>query len=617
MAIKATGTRGPRRGTAHRGRKPPTVPESTIITPPKREGVISLPSTLTVKQLAEFLQRSPVDVIKELMKNGIMATINQLIDYDTAAIIATDMGYEVQEEVRPEAEATLPALLPEGEAGLLKRRPAVVTIMGHVDHGKTTLLDSIRQTNVTAQEVGGITQHLGAYQVEVHGQHITFLDTPGHEAFTAMRARGAQVTDIAVLVVAADDGIMPQTVEAIDHSRAAGVPIVVALNKIDVPNANPERVKRQLAELGLMIEEWGGDVVCVPTSAKKKEGIDDLLEHILLVAEMQELKADPHRHARGIVIEAELDKTKGPLATVLIQEGTLRLGDRVVVGSTWGRVKALYNDRGKHIKRAEPATPVEVLGLNDVPQVGDGFQVMPDEKTARAIALDNQARKERETAQPAKMVSLDELFAQIQAGEVKELNLILKTDVQGSIEPIKSSLERMEHDGVKVRVLHSGTGSITESDVLLAIASKGIILGFNSRPEPGARRLAETRGVDIRFYDVIYHLVEDVDRALAGMMEPTYSEVIEGHAEVRQVFRVAKGAVAGVYVLDGKVSRSAQARLMRQGEKVYEGKVASLRHFKEDVREMSAGFECGVGLESYAAFEVGDIIELYRLEANS
>lgn len=582
-----------------------------------RERQIKIPPVLTVQQLAELLQVSAVEVIKQLMRNGVIASINQSIDFDTAAIVAADFGYEAQEA--PSAQTAVAAregkkYLPSLEDSTVPR-PPIVTVMGHVDHGKTSLLDAIRQTNVIATEVGGITQHIGAYQVEVNGRKITFLDTPGHEAFTAMRARGAQVTDIAVLVVAADDGVMPQTVEAINHARAAGVPIVVAINKIDKPNANPELVKKQLAEQGLLIEEWGGDVVCVPISAKRKQGISDLLENILLVADMLELRANPQLPAEGVVIEAGLDKTKGPLATVLVQSGTFAVGDIVVVGDTWGKIKAMFNDKGKRVKKADPATPVKILGLNSVPQAGDTFLVVSSEREARTLAHNRQQEKQRALLKTARAPSLDDLFAQIQEGKVKELNVVLKTDVQGSIEPIKNSLERLSTDQVKVKVIHSDSGSITESDVLLALASKGIIIGFGTRVEPGAKRLAEMEGVDIRNYQVIYNLVEDVEKALKGMLEPVYMEVMQGQAEVRAVFPVGKkGKVAGVYVSEGKVSRNDLARILRNGEIIHQSSISSLRRFKEDVKEVPAGFECGVGIEGFIDFQVGDIIQAYRKE---
>jgi len=594
---------------------PPAAKERPEATAAKPERQLTIPRSLTVKQFADLAGVSAVEVIKQLMRNGIMASINQVIDYETAAIVASDLGYEALEEQRAVSaqKAKRYKRFKEEDTTVQKPRPPVVTIMGHVDHGKTKLLDAIREANVAATEVGEITQHIGAYQVEIHDQKITFLDTPGHEAFTAMRARGAQVTDIAILVVAADDGVMPQTIEAIDHARAADVPIVVAINKMDKPEANAQRVKQQLADLGVLCEEWGGDVVCTTVSAKKKEGISDLLENLLIVAELEELKANPERRAQGVVIEAKLDKTKGPLATVLIQSGTLKVSDPFTVGDTWGKVKAMFNDKGKRLKRAEPATPAEVLGFNDVPQAGDILTVTTSEKEARTLAQKQQEEKRLAALSPRRAFSLSDLFSQIRDGRVKELNIILKTDVQGSIEPIKTSLERLNIDEVKVNILHSSSGSITEGDVLLALASKGIVIGFNTRPEPGAKQLADAEGVDIRLYEVIYNLVDDVEKAMKGMLEPTYVEVAEGQAEVRAIFpAVRRGRVAGVYVSDGKVTRGAQARIIRHGEVVFESSVASLKRFKDDVREVSTGFECGVGIEGYDDFEIGDIIELYR-----
>ena len=575
--------------------------------------LIEIPHSVAVRQLADLLQVSAIDVIKQLMRNGVFANINQVIDYETAAAVAVNLGYEAHPEPRAAHLGESRRYRPRDEELTgLQLRPPVVTIMGHVNHGKTRLLDAIRQTNVMDSEAGGITQHIGAYQVEVNEQKITFLDTPGHEAFTAMRARGAQVTDITILVVAADDGVMPQTLEAIDHARAAGVPIVVAINKIDKPEANPEAVKQQLADAGLLIEEWGGDVVCVPISAKEKLGISELLENLLVVAEMEELKADPSQPAVGVVIEAELDKTKGPLATVLIQNGTLKVGDTVVVGSTWGRVKAMFNDMGKRVRKAEPAMPVELLGLDSVPQVGDTLTSVAGEHQARALI-----QKRQKEIQP-KAVSLDNLYDQISTGQVKELNVILKADVQGSIEPIRSSLERLATEQVQVRIIHSGSGNITESDVMLAIASKGLIIGFGTGIEAGARRLASTEGVDIRSYDVIYNLVDDVEKALKGMLEPTYIEVIEGRAEVRAVFPSSKKSkVAGVYVTEGKVSRGASVRVRRGEQIITESVVSSLRRFKDDVKEVTSGYECGVGIEGFSDFEVGDILELFRREKAS
>jgi translation initiation factor IF-2 len=571
---------------------------------------ISLPPTLSVKQLADLLQVSAVEVIKQLMRNGVMANINQAVDFDTASLVADHFGYKTKKQPIL-AKIKRPVLTGSGK---LSPRPPVITIIGHVDHGKTSLLDAIRQSNVIATEAGAITQHIGAYQVEVDSRKITFLDTPGHEAFTAMRARGTQITDIAVLVVAADDGVMPQTIEAINHARAADVPIVVAINKIDKQNANPDKVKQQLADLDLLIEEWGGDTVCVPISAKKKQGIGELLENLLLVADILELKGEHDCPAEGVVIEARLDKTRGPVATLLVQKGTLKPGDNIAISSTWGRVKAMFNELGKHLKKAEPATPVEVLGLNAVPRAGDSFNVVSNEREARML-LEKHKDTQQRIPSHAKTLSLSDLSTQISAGQIKELNIILKTDVQGSIEPIRDSLEQLGDEKVKVRVIHSGSGSITESDVLLALASKGIIIGFNSRPEPGAQRLAEAEGISIRHYNVIYELVKDVDKALKGMLEPTYTEVIEGQAEILAVFDTGKkGRVAGVSVKEGKLRRDALARVIRKGESIHESRINSLRRFKDDVKEIATGFECGIKIEGFADFQVGDIIQSYKQE---
>ncbi len=599
----------------------PTGEEISASSSPAKADAIEIPDTLGVKQLADLLQVSAIDVIKRLMRNGIMANINQAIDYESAAAVAASLGYEAQ--LKPHADRKSPSLIRElkkqqlqqdKELSGLKLRPPVVTVMGHVNHGKTRLLDAIRQTNVMDTEVGGITQHIGAYQVEVNGQKVTFLDTPGHEAFTAMRAHGAQVTDIAILVVAADDGVMPQTLEAMDHARAAGVPIVVAINKVDMPEANPELVKQQLADAGLLIEEWGGDTVCVLVSAKEKQGISELLENLLVVAEIEELKADPSRPAAGVVIEAELDKTKGPLATVLVETGTLRLGDTIVVGNTWGRLKAMFNDAGKRVRRAGPSTPVEILGLNSVPHEGDTLTVMASERQAKTL-IEKRQSEIQQGSSLSKSVNLSNLFEQVSAGRVKELNVILKTDVQGSVEPIRSSLEQLATDEVKVRVIHSSSGNITESDVMLAIASRGLIIGFSTDSEPGARRLAEMEGVSIRHYDVIYNLVDDVDKALKGMLEPSQVEIIEGRAEIRAIFPAPKRQkIAGVYVTENKVTRGASVRVLRQKEVIVESIVSSLKRFKDDVKEVTSGYECGVGIQNFSEFEVGDILEFFRIE---
>jgi translation initiation factor IF-2 len=566
---------------------------------------VELPPSITVKQLADVLKVEPVKVIKQLMRKGIMANINQTLDFNTASITAADFGYA------PKAAKEHRALpyRKERAKGKLSVRPPVVTVMGHVDHGKTTLLDVIRKTNVTAHEAGAITQHIGAYQALVDGRRITFLDTPGHEAFTAMRARGAQATDIVILVVAADDGVMPQTVEAINHAKAAKVPIVVAINKVDKPDANRERVKQQLADSGLVVEEWGGDTVCVSISAKQGQGISDLLENLFLVADILELKADPDSAAEGVVIEAKLDKTKGPLATLLVQKGTLRRGDVVVAGSAWGKIKAMFDDAGKQVHKAEPSTPVEVLGLNEVVKSGDLFIVLPDEHEARSII------EKQKYPRPRTTLSLSALSSQISEGQIKELNIVLKTDVEGSIEPIKTSIERLGTDKIKARVIHAASGGVTESDVLLASASNGIIVGFNTPTSLGAIQLASVEAVGIQHYDVIYKLIEDVDKTLKGMLEPTYAEVLSGRAEVRAIFASGKlGKIAGIYVMEGKVRRDAQVRILRQNKITCDSRVSSLKRFKEDVTEVSTGLECGLGIEGFVDFQVGDIIEFYRTE---
>ena len=599
-----------------------TAPANKPAPAAKSAPTVELPKILTVKELGDLLRTSPVEVIKDLMKNGVMATINQSIDYDTAAIVAHDLGFEpaeaAAEEAAEESAAEAPKAAVEEEAvdpATLQPKPPVVTVLGHVDHGKTSLLDRIRQTTVTEREAGGITQHIGAYQVEVNGHHIAFLDTPGHEAFTAMRARGAQVTDLAVLVIAADDGIMPQTLEAIDHARAAGVPIVVAITKTDLPDANPDRVKQQLAEHELNIEEYGGDVICVPVSAKTGEGVDTLLENILVAAEVLELRANPDRPASGTVIEAEMDRTRGPTATVLVQNGTLRVGDVVLVEKTWGRTKAMFNEHGQRVKSAGPGEPVVVLGLQEVPQAGDALKVVSDDKTARHAVIRRLREEEAASLHIRPRVTLDTLYGAISEGKVKELNLILKTDVQGSIEPIRQSLERLSTQEVRVKIIHVGPGSVTESDVMLAIASKGIIISFNTPIEPGAERLVEQESVDLRRYDVIYKVTEDVEKALKGMLDPIYVDVVTGHIEVRQVFQLRRrGQVAGCYVRDGVATASDLVRLMRDDEQIADTKVSSLRRFQEDVREVQTGFECGLMLEGVTDFHEGDVVEFYRRE---
>jgi translation initiation factor IF-2 len=580
---------------------------------------VAVPPFLTVKELAELMSVNPTEIIREMMKHNVLATINQQIDYDTAAIVAIGLGYEVS-EAKPEVEEDLgEALAAQQEAseiGRLVTRAPVVTIMGHVDHGKTKLLDSIRSANVMATEAGGITQHIGAYQVEITGKRITFLDTPGHEAFTAMRARGAQVTDIAILVVAADDGVMPQTLEALSHAKAANVPIVVAINKMDKEQANPDRVMTQLSEQELVPTQWGGETEYIPVSARTGEGIQTLLETILLVAEIAELKANPGKQAAGAVIEAEMDRNRGPIATVLIQNGTLNLRDYVVVGSTWGRVKAMNDDKGRKLRKAEPSTPVEILGLASVPQAGDTLLVAPDETTAKQIA-EQRARQRRfqESAEGIKTVNLDDLFAQIQAGRVKELRIVLKADVQGSLEAITQTLAKLPAEEVKVNVLHKATGGITESDVGLAYASGAIIIGFNVRPDAAAKRAADNSHVDIRFYDVIYELADDVQKAMKGMLDPKFQDVTDGYAEVRAVFRLPKNEqAAGLMVTEGKVTRNSKVRLLRGGAVIYDGTISSLKRFKEDVRDVAQGYECGIGLNNFNDFQEGDTLEFYRTE---
>src|SRR3990172_2839445 len=587
--------------------------------------VVELPSVSTVRQLASLINASPIDIIKQLMSNGVMANINQQLDFDTAAIVAQELGYEARPEAAPvpEEEPEDKSQAPEWRRVIeaeavedLVTRPPVVTILGHVDHGKTSLLDVIRKTNVAAGEAGGITQRIGAYQVEHHGRKITFLDTPGHEAFTAMRMRGAQSTDIAILVVAADDGVMPQTREAIAHAKAARVPIIVALNKIDKPNANQDRVKQQLSEVGLTPDEWGGKIIVVPVSAKQKVGMDDLLEAILLVADDTAIKANPQAVAAGTVVEAELDKAKGVVATLLVQNGTLRAGDVLVAGAAHGRIRAMFNDKGQPIREASPSAPVSVLGLSDVPAPGDLFRVVPSEREARAIVAERkQAQKDAES-KSAKPLSLDQVFAKFQAGETKELTLIIKADMQGSLEPIVNSLEKLSTaDGPKVNVLYAETGNVTENDVMLATASKAIIIGFAVSADAAAQPLAKTTGVSIRQYDVIYRVIEDVEKALQGLLEPEYEPVVIGRAEVRAVFRIPKvGHIAGCLVREGEIRRSAKARVIRNNRVEFEGEVASLRHEKDDVREVQKGFECGVGLKDFEAFKAGDILEFFVIE---
>ncbi|MCA9824866.1 MAG: translation initiation factor IF-2 [Dehalococcoidia bacterium] len=585
--------------------------------PSTRSRTIAIPPALTVKELGDLAGVSPVEIIKRLMTNGIMAAQNQTIDYDTAATIALDLGLE------PEEAGATPVAAPEidseetfeDDPSTLVDRPAVVTILGHVDHGKTSLLDAIRKTKVTEGEAGGITQHIGAYQTEAAGKTITFIDTPGHAAFTAMRARGANVTDIAVLVVAADDGIMPQTIEAISHVKAAGVPMIVAINKSDLPAANPDRVKSQLTEHNVVVEDYGGDVVAVSVSATTGAGLDDLLEAISLVAEIAELKANPDRAANGVVVEAQLDPNRGPIATLLVQGGTLRQGDAIVVEEISGKVKAMFDDEGGRLKEAPPAMPVAVLGLADVPDAGGRFRVVADEKEARRIVEERKREREGQDDSAHARVNLDTLFNEISAGQLKELILIVKADVQGSAEAVRSSLEQLSNEEIKVKVIHTATGPISDSDVMLAQASNGIVLGFNTKTEPSARRQAEVSGVEIREYTIIYQMIEDIEKALAGMYEPVYEARIDGHAEVRATFKSSRlGGIAGCFVTDGVIRRGSEVRVLRNGTEIAKGRADGLRREKDDVREVSSGFECGVVLSNFDKFEEGDVIEFFHQE---
>jgi translation initiation factor IF-2 len=573
---------------------------------------LRLGEAITVKELAEKMDVRPAEVIKVLMKMGVMATINAVIDLEKATALAQSFGYSVEAVAVDSGEALADA---EDTEETLVRRAPVVTVMGHVDHGKTSLLDAIRATNVTQSEAGGITQHIGAYEVNTARGKVVFLDTPGHEAFTAMRARGAQATDIVVLVVAADDGVMPQTVEAITHARAASVPIVVAINKIDLPNANPDRIKQQLSEHGLVPEQWGGETIYVEVSAKRKQNIDELLEMILLQAEILELRANPTRRGQGVVIEAELDKARGPVATVLVQKGKVRVSDAFVVGMHYGRMRALLNDRGEKIQEAGPATPVEVVGLSGVPLAGDVFQVVTDEKKARQIATLRQQRQREEHIQRTSRVTLEDLYRQIKEGEVKELNVLIKADVQGSAQAVRDTLEKLSTNEVRLRVIQGAVGGITESDVMLASASNAIIIGFNVRPTPKARELTEREGVDVRMYTIIYDLITDVRAALEGLLEPEMAEHIMGRAEVRETFHIPRvGVIAGCYVTEGTITRNAECRLLRDNVVVYQGRITSLRRFKDDVHEVGSGYECGIGLERFSDVKQGDVIEPFVRE---
>ncbi len=628
MARSRSGTRG-RRGP----RKPPRrdgAGGGVQVLDPRERGAIELPATITVKEFAELLTVNPADVIRELIKSGIFATINQLIDRDTASLVAGELGYEVAESDAGSsangadgetdgkvAEATKEVLFEEDDAADLLPRAPIVTVMGHVDHGKTSLLDAIRTTDVAAAERGGITQHIGASEVTHDGKRVVFLDTPGHEAFTAMRARGAKVTDIAIVVVAADDGVMPQTLEAISHAKAAKVPIIIALNKIDKPDSNPDRVKTELTEAGIVVEEYGGDVPLVPVSAKTRLGLDELIEMILLVADLQELKANPKRPAVGTIVEAQLDKGRGAVATALVQTGTLKVGDIIVVGETFGRVRALENDKGKRVTKAGPASAVVILGLADVPQAGDILRVVSDDKEARAMVDARKAAGAVRAGEGSGRATLEDLYRQIQAGQAKELRIILKADVSGSLGAITHALEQLDQDEIRLNVLLTGAGDITDNDIMLAAASNAIVVGFNTKITDTARRAAEDEAVDVRLYDIIYKLTDDVGAALKGLLEPVVVEVVEGRAEVRQIFRVGKNTViAGCYVTDGRIVRGG-ARVWRGGKIVATDKIESLRRFRDDVREVLANYECGIGLDGFHDLEEGDIIECFTSQTVS
>ncbi len=575
---------------------------------------VLIPDAITVGELAERMKKPATEIIKKLMLLGVMASVNENLDFDTATLIAEDMGYTFEKEIIVTEEDRLFNDFEDTEE-MLKPRSPVVVVMGHVDHGKTSLLDTIRNTNVTEGEFGGITQHIGAHRVRVGDKKITFLDTPGHEAFTAMRARGALVTDIAILVVAADDGIMPQTIEAINHARAAEVSIIVAINKIDKEGANPERVKQELTEHNLVPEEWGGDTICVEVSAKKNMNIDKLLEMVLLVAEMKELKANPDRMAKGTVIEAQLDKGRGPVATVLVQNGTLRVGDIVVAGTSVGRVRAMNDDKGRNVKKAGPSIPVEILGLSEVPTGGDAFYAVDDEKKARSVVEARKFKEKQERQQSMNKVSLDNLFERIEEGKMKELEIIVKADVNGSVEAVTQSLERITNEEVRVRVIHGAVGAVTESDVMLASASNAIIVGFNVRPTPGATVAAENAEVDIRLYRVIYDAIEDIEKAMKGMLAPTFREEVTGHIEIRTTFKVSGvGTIGGAYVTDGKVQRNSSVRVVRDGIVIHEGLLGSLKRFKDDVKEVASGYECGISIENYNDIKEGDVIEAYVMQ---
>ena len=576
--------------------------------------IVEIGETITVKELADMLRKPYAEVIKTLMLSGVMAALNQEVNYEIAAKVCDSFNILCDKKVESSELESLEEI--EEDESKLVKRPPIITVMGHVDHGKTSLLDAIRKSKVTTTEAGGITQHIGAYTVSINGENITFLDTPGHEAFTAMRARGAQITDIVILVVAADDGIMPQTKEAINHCKAADVPMVVAINKIDRPNANIDRVKQELTEYGLVSEDWGGDTICVPVSAKAGQNIDQLLEMVLLTAEMQELKANPNRKANGTVIEAKLDKGRGSVASLLIQNGTLHVGDSILVGNTYGRIRAMFNDEGKKIKSAGPSIPVEILGLSEVPQAGDRFNQVKDEKTARSMAEARKETEKNEAFKSSHKVSLEDLYSQIREGKVKELAIIVKADVQGSIEAIRQSLEKLSTDDVKVRVIHGAVGAITETDTTLATASNAIIIGFNVRPDNNAIAAADRDGVEIKTYRIIYDAIEDVKSAMIGMLEPEYKEVVLGQAEIRETYKISNvGTIAGCYVIDGKMMRNAEVRIIRDGIVIFESTLASLKRFKDDVKEVNTGYECGLSIEKFNDIKEGDIVEAFKMEA--
>ena len=611
--MTSTGRRTSAPGTGAGGRSPRGDKRSTVRKAAPKVYVI--PDTLSVKRLAEITQISSLDVIKQLMRNGIMASMNQLIDYDVATLVTSAFGIKTKREEQDTASAGT-GLESDGDVDVsnMESRPPVVTILGHVDHGKTTLLDTIRKSKVTESEAGGITQHIGAYTVNYRDQDITFLDTPGHAAFTAIRARGAQVTDVAILLVAADDGVMPQTIEALDHAKAAGVPMIVAVNKIDRPDSDLDRVKRQLGEQGLLLEEWGGDTIVVPVSALRGDGIDDLLENILVVSEISEYKADPSKPATGTVVEAKLDKNRGPLATLLVQSGTLRVGDYVTAGTTGGKVRALASDLGKRLTEAGPSTPVVMMGFSGLPEAGDIFTVAASEKVAREQQDERLRQKETERVS-MRALTLEELQSRMDSGEVKELNLVLKADVQGSVEAVCQALEQLNEAEARVRILHAASGTITESDILLAAASKAIVIGFSTSTQPGIDRMADREGVEIRHYGIIYHLIEDIEKALSGILDATYHEVVQGRATIRAIFPMGRrNKIAGCMVTDGRITRGSMVRVTRDGQTLHEGTISSLRRFKEEVNEVANGYECGVGLANFTEFQEGDFLESYRQE---